>query len=106
MASERLVALGCGFALDDFGTGFGSFTYLKHLPLDYLKLDIEFIRELSRSRRDQRIVSAIVGVAQSLELQTIAEGVEDADTFALLRAMGIDMAQGYFIGRPQPLNGR
>ena len=71
---------GCAVALDDFGTGFGSFTYLKHIPARYLKIDIDFIRELTTSDTDQEVVKAIVGIARSLGKHTIAEGVENPET--------------------------
>ncbi len=101
--AERLSRIGCGFALDDFGTGFGSLTYLKHVPFAYLKIDTEFVRDLSRDRVSQRIVRAVVTIASHLSQKTIAEGVEDAATLSLLRALGVDLAQGYHIARPGPL---
>ncbi|MGZ6644989.1 MAG: EAL domain-containing protein [Solirubrobacteraceae bacterium] len=101
--AERLAGLGCRFALDDFGTGYGSFTYLKRLPVHYLKIDREFVRELASSPRDRHVVQAIVSLADGFEAQTIAEGVEDAETLELLRGYGVDYAQGYHLGRPAPL---
>jgi PAS domain S-box-containing protein len=98
-----LTALGCGLALDDFGTGFGSFTYLRMLPLRYLKIDRSFVRELVRSRDDRRVVRSIVGIAAHFGLRTIAEGVEDAATLELLGDLGADYAQGFHIGRPASL---
>jgi diguanylate cyclase (GGDEF)-like protein/PAS domain S-box-containing protein len=99
---DLLVALGCGVALDDFGTGFGSFVYIKHLAVSQLKIDVEFVRTMPSSPVDQRIVSSIVSVAQARGIQTIAEGVEDAATLDLLRASGVDGAQGFHIARPMP----
>ena len=101
--AEQLLALGCGFALDDFGTGFGGLTYLKHLPADTLKIDIEFVRDLLTSEPDQRLVRAIVDLGHSFGQTTVAEGVEDEQTLQRLREMGVDRAQGYFLGRPGPL---
>jgi len=101
--AERLRAIGCSFALDDFGVGFGTFTYLKHMAVDYLKIDIEFVCDLARNATDRRVVSAIVGVARDFGMKTIAEGVEDAPTLDLLREMGVDYAEGYWIGRPAPI---
>ncbi|MBI5284537.1 MAG: EAL domain-containing protein [Chloroflexi bacterium] len=100
---RTLRAVGCGFALDDFGVGFSSFSHLKHLPVDYLKIDGSFIRDLPRSPVDQHLVQAIVGVARGLGKRTIAEFVGDGETLRLLREYGVDFAQGYFIGRPMPL---
>ncbi len=97
-------ALGCRFALDDFGTGYGTFTYLKHIPIDYLKIDIEFVRDLLNSQDDERLVRAIVAMARDLGKTTIAEGVEDAATLERLRELGVDQAQGYHIGRPAEIH--
>ncbi len=96
--------LGCRFALDDFGTGYGTFTYLKHIPIDYLKIDIEFVRDLLNSQEDERLVRAIVAMARDLGKTTIAEGVEDALTLERLRELGVDQAQGYHIGRPAEIH--
>jgi EAL domain-containing protein (putative c-di-GMP-specific phosphodiesterase class I) len=101
--TDRLERIGCRFALDDFGTGYAPLTYLKHLPIRYLKIDIEFVRDLAESERSRAVLAGIVGLAAGLGLHTIAEGVEDADTLALLGDMGVDLAQGYHIGRPAPV---
>jgi PAS domain S-box-containing protein len=101
--AERLCELGCGFALDDFGTGYGSFTYLKHVPVSYIKIDTEFVRTLRAGSPDRQVVSAIVDVARNFGIQTIAEGVESEDSVALLRTLSVDYAQGYHFGRPAPL---
>ena len=98
--AEQLSELGCGFALDDFGTGYGSFTYLKHLPVDYLKIDIEFVRHLKPDSPDLQVVSAIIDVARKFGIQTVAEGVENEEALELLRELGADFAQGYHLGRP------
>jgi diguanylate cyclase (GGDEF)-like protein/PAS domain S-box-containing protein len=98
-----LRSLGCSLALDDFGTGFGSFYYLKHLPVGYVKLDGEFIKNLPRSPVDGHVVRAIVGVARALGIKTVAESVTDAETIDLLREHGVDYAQGFYVGRPAPL---
>ena len=99
--AEALGELGCRFAIDDFGTGFGSFSYLKHLPAAFLKIDGEFVQS-PRSRTDELVIEAIVGMAQGLGKQTIAEFVGDEETVTMLRAAGVDYAQGYYIGRPFP----
>ncbi len=99
---ERLRELGCGFALDDFGTGFGSFTHIKHLPYDTIKIDGDFVRGVTGSRQDRAVVEAMVHVAQATGKRTVAEFVGDAETLELLVALGVDMAQGYHLGRPVP----
>jgi diguanylate cyclase (GGDEF)-like protein/PAS domain S-box-containing protein len=98
--AERLVALGCRFALDDFGTGFASFTYLKRLPVQYLKIDIDFVRDVAHSQRDMFVVRAIVALANDFGQQTIAEGVETQATADVLCDLGVTYAQGYLFGRP------
>jgi EAL domain-containing protein (putative c-di-GMP-specific phosphodiesterase class I) len=104
--ADRLDAIGCHFALDDFGTGYAAFTYLKHLPIRYLKIDIDFVRDLVQNPRSRAVVAGIVGVAAGFGQRTIAEGVEDASTLALLRELGVDLAQGFYIGRPAPITSR
>jgi PAS domain S-box-containing protein len=101
--TDRIARLGCALALDDFGTGYGSFTYLKHLPVQYIKIDTDFIRELAHNRADRRIVQSIVGIAKGFGIETIAEGVEDQDTLRMLIEFGIDYAQGFHIDRPAPV---
>jgi diguanylate cyclase (GGDEF)-like protein len=98
--AQTVTNLGCGLGLDDFGTGFSSFSYLKELPVQHLKLDIEFIRELPSSPGDQRLVQAMVQFAKALGQETVAEGIEDAETLALVRAFDVDYAQGFHIGEP------
>jgi EAL domain-containing protein (putative c-di-GMP-specific phosphodiesterase class I) len=95
-------ALGCAIALDDFGAGFGSFHYLKHLPFRYLKIDGDFIRNLPDSLNDQLVVKALVGLVRGMGRSTIAEFVGDRRTIELLREFGVDYAQGFEVGRPQP----
>jgi EAL domain-containing protein (putative c-di-GMP-specific phosphodiesterase class I) len=100
---SRIEQIGCALAIDDFGTGFGSLTYLKHLPVRYLKIDMEFVRGIAESAADRAIVQSIVTIAGSLGMRTIAEGVEDQATLDALRGLGVDFAQGYHLGRPAPL---
>jgi PAS domain S-box-containing protein len=100
----RLRQLGCAFALDDFGIGHGTFTYLQHLPVDYLKIDLAFVRELLRGDSNRDVVLAIIGVAEQFGIKTIAEGIEDQATLDELRRLGVDYAQGYWIGRPVALD--
>jgi len=101
--TDRLEAIGCHFALDDFGTGYAPLTYLKHLPVRYLKIDTEFVRDLVDSDRSRAVVSSIVSLGASLGQLTIAEGVEDRETLVVLRELGVDLAQGFHIGRPSPI---
>jgi EAL domain-containing protein (putative c-di-GMP-specific phosphodiesterase class I) len=103
--ARGLAALGCGLALDDFGTGYGSFTYLKRLPITHLKIDIEFVRDLVTHPDNLHVVKAIVSLARAFGLKTIAEGVEDEQILTLLRAEGVDFAQGFHLGRPAPISG-
>lgn len=101
--AQRATELGCGLALDDFGTGFGSFTYLRRLPLRYLKIDRSFVAGVTDSIDDRRVVQCIIGIAEQFGLQTIAEGVEDQATLEMLGKMGSDFAQGFHVARPGPL---
>ncbi len=97
---QKLIELGCEFALDDFGTGYSSFTYLKELPMQYVKIDGQFVKNLNRSKVDQAMVRAIGDVARTLGKKTIAEFVENQASLNLLARLGIDYAQGYFVGKP------
>ena len=101
--AARIRALGCRLALDDFGTGYGGLTYLKHLPVDLVKIDIEFVRDALVSSASRHVITAVVTLARSLGINTIAEGIEDAATLRLLGELGVDQAQGYHLGRPAPL---
>ena len=99
-----LHGMGCQFALDDFGSGVGSFSNLKTLPLDYLKIDGSFIRNLARDSVNQAMVTAMIKLARTLNFKVIAEQVEDSAAEEAARRMGVDYLQGYAIGRPQPLD--
>jgi len=101
--ADALHELGCKLALDDFGTGYGSFTYLKQLPVDYLKIDLEFIRDVAFNDASRHLVEAVVGIAGSFGLATVGEGVEDAECLEILARLGVDFAQGYHLGRPSPI---
>jgi diguanylate cyclase (GGDEF)-like protein len=92
--------LGCQLAIDDFGSGYSSFSYLKRLPVDYLKIDGSFIKGLARDRVDQAMVRMVGEVARAAGIETVAEYVHNAATLDLLAKYGIDYAQGYFIGKP------
>ncbi len=98
----RMQQLGCRIALDDFGVGFSSFSYLKHLRADIIKIDGSFIREIDASREDQLFVKALVDVARGMGMQTTAEFVESEQALAMVRSLGVDYAQGYYIGKPAP----
>lgn len=98
--AEQLAALGCRLALDDFGAGFGSFVYLKQLPFDVIKIDGEFVRHCAGSATDRVILESLLHAARGLDKITVAEFVEDAETETLLRELGVDYVQGYFVGRP------
>ncbi|MCA1797958.1 MAG: EAL domain-containing protein [Xanthomonadaceae bacterium] len=99
---DAMHALGCRIALDDFGSGLSSFAYLKALPVDYLKIDGAFVRDLLTDPVDQAMVSAIVRVGQAMGIRTIAEFVDSESALEMLRAMGVDYVQGYAIHKPQP----
>jgi len=100
---RELKEIGCRFALDDFGTGFSSFAYLKYLPVDYLKIDGTFVRDIVTDPVDQAMVRSINQIAHSLGKQTIAEFVESAAVLDRLAAFGVNYAQGYHVGGPAPL---
>lgn len=97
---QELKALGCSIALDDFGSGVSSFGYLKNLPVDFLKIDGGFVQNMVHNPIDRVIVEAINRIGHTLNMITVAEWVEDEETLALLRAIGIDVVQGNHIGRP------
>jgi PAS domain S-box-containing protein len=100
--ATALTELGCSLAIDDFGPVDGSLTNLDRYSPDYLKIDMEFVRQLSSSAAAEQVVKDIVALAADLGQKTIAEGVEDEVTLSLLDALGVDFAQGYYIGRPTP----
>jgi diguanylate cyclase (GGDEF)-like protein/PAS domain S-box-containing protein len=107
-AARRFVGvlhgIGCKFALDDFGSNLGSFSSLKNLPMDYLKIDGSFMRNLARDSVNQAMVAATIKLARSLNFKVIAEQVEDASGLDAARSMGVDYLQGYAIARPRPLS--
>jgi diguanylate cyclase (GGDEF)-like protein len=97
---ESLRNLGCELALDDFGTGYSSFSYLQRLPVDYIKIDGCFIKDLVDKPVDQKMIRLIAEIGQEAGMKIIAEYVQSGPTLALLGELGIDMAQGFYIGRP------
>jgi diguanylate cyclase (GGDEF)-like protein len=99
---QQLRDLGVGISIDDFGTRYSSLTYVKHFPVDRLKIDQSFVRDLGSNPHDAAIVRAIISLGHSLELDVVAEGVESAEQLAILVAEGCDEVQGYFFGKPVP----
>jgi EAL domain-containing protein (putative c-di-GMP-specific phosphodiesterase class I) len=95
--------LGCQLVLDDFGCGLSSFAYLRDLPVDFLKIDGDFVRRVAKSSIDRALVESINQVGHVMGLETIAEGVEDDDTLQVLRQVGVDYVQGYLLDEPRPL---
>jgi EAL domain-containing protein (putative c-di-GMP-specific phosphodiesterase class I) len=101
--AEHLRDRGCRLALEDFGAGFGSFYYLKHLPFDYVKIDGEFVQHAAAGNVDQLVIEAVVGLAQGLGKETIAEFVTNETTKRTVTRLGVDYVQGYHIGKPVPV---
>jgi EAL domain-containing protein (putative c-di-GMP-specific phosphodiesterase class I) len=99
----RLREMGCRFSLDDFGSGLSSFEYLRNLPVDYLKIDGAFVRNISNDPIDKAMVQSINQVGHVMGISTIAEFVEDDRTLKLLKQIGINYAQGFAIAKPRPL---
>jgi EAL domain-containing protein (putative c-di-GMP-specific phosphodiesterase class I) len=97
---SEIRSIGCQFALDDFGAGLSSFSYLKAIPVDYLKIDGSFVRGIDADPMNYAIVQAINEIGHVAGLQTIAEFVEDEESLELLKGIGVDLAQGYYIERP------
>ena len=101
---ERLKARGVQISIDDFGTGYSSLAYLRRFPIDKLKIDIAFVRDITRNPDDAAIARTIIRMAHSLKLEVIAEGVETAAQLAYLRRHHCDQIQGYYFSRPLPLS--
>ena len=101
-AISSLKKVGCKFALDDFGVGYSSFSYVRHLDIDYVKIDGSFIRQINDNLEDRVFVKALNDVAKGMGIETIAEMVEDEDAEEHIRQIGIDYGQGYHFGRPGP----
>ncbi|RRO18856.1 EAL domain-containing protein [Saccharopolyspora rhizosphaerae] len=101
---QELRRYGVRLAIDDFGTGYSSLAQLLRLPLDSLKIDRSFINDIARSRDSEALVTSIMAMAHAVDLGVIAEGVENASQLAVLRRLGCDQAQGYYLGRPTPVH--
>lgn len=97
---EKLAAVGCRIALDDFGVGFSSFSYLKQMPLSYVKMDGSYVRELERSPQERVFVKCLTEMVSGFEMYTVAEFVESEEILQVLKALGVKYAQGYLIGKP------
>jgi EAL domain-containing protein (putative c-di-GMP-specific phosphodiesterase class I) len=100
---SQLRELGVRVAMDDFGTGYSSLSYLQKLPIDKIKIDRSFIRNLAESESSVAIVRAVIDIAKVRDMVTTAEGVETDEQLALLRRLGCTQIQGYIIGKPMPL---
>jgi EAL domain-containing protein (putative c-di-GMP-specific phosphodiesterase class I) len=100
---EVLHGIGCEFSLDDFGSGLGSFSSLKHLPIDYLKIDGTYTRNLRTDQVNQEMVAAMIKLARTMQFRIVAEQVENQEDFDWLRNSGVDFVQGRFIEAPTPL---
>jgi len=99
----RLAAAGLACSIDDYGAGLSSFAYLKRIEADELKLDKSVVDEIGRSRRDALVTRSVIDLAHGLGMRVVAEGVEDGETAAVVAALGCDLGQGFFFGRPAPL---
>jgi len=100
---QELKAIGCKFLLDDFGSGMSSFAYLKNLPVDFLKMDGGFVKDITRNDIDLAMAKSIQSIAEAMKIKTIAEFVEDAETMKLLKKMGVDYGQGFYLSSPMPI---
>lgn len=99
-----LLEQGVVFAIDDFGTGYSSLSLLRNLPIQILKIDRSFVRQIDHDQKDAAIARSIVSLAHSMGLQVVAEGVETEEQYTALKALGCQMFQGYLFGRPQPVD--
>jgi EAL domain-containing protein (putative c-di-GMP-specific phosphodiesterase class I) len=100
--TRALVAEGFRFALDDFGVGFSSFRYLRELPVASLKFDISYVQSLATQPENRVFVRGIAEICRGLGIKTVAEGVESVEVLTVLKELGVDRAQGHYVGRPSP----
>ena len=100
---RKLNQLGCHFSIDDFGTGFSTFSYLKQLPAQHVKIDGSFVRDMLNDPIDLALVKAVNDISHSLDKHSVAEYVESKEIFEALKEIGIDYGQGYFIAKPMPI---
>ena len=100
---KHLRSMGITVALDDFGTGYSSLSYLSSFPIDKIKIDRSFVRDLANNSGNMAIISAMIGIGRSLDIEILAEGIEDRETLEMLRIAGCQEAQGYYLGRPRDL---
>jgi EAL domain-containing protein (putative c-di-GMP-specific phosphodiesterase class I) len=99
---KRLKSIGVSLSIDDFGTGYSSLSYLKKFPVDFVKIDQSFVKDVATDPDATSLVTAIISMAHSLNLKTIAEGVETEDQWKILRLLKCDMAQGYYFSTALP----
>ena len=100
---ERMKIIGVRFSLDDFGTGLSSYSYLRNLPVDYLKIDGIFVKDIKNNPSDHAVVKSINEIGHCMGKKTIAEFVEDEETLEILREIGVDYAQGWGVGKKMPI---
>ena len=96
--------MGITLSIDDFGTGYSSLAYLRNLPVGELKIDKSFVLHMAEDQQDRKIVQSIINLAHNLEMRVVAEGIENQQTLDMLISMGCDHGQGYYIGRPMPID--
>jgi EAL domain-containing protein (putative c-di-GMP-specific phosphodiesterase class I) len=99
---DNLHAMGMDLSIDDFGTGYSSLAYLKQLPVNELKIDKSFVLKMDKDNADSRIVKSTIDLAHNMQLRVVAEGVENQQVMQLLRELGCDQVQGYFLSKPMP----
>lgn len=99
---KEMQSMGVKISIDDFGTGYSSLAYFKSLPINELKIDQSFVFDLVKDKANENLVRLMIDLAHSFELQTVAEGIEDRETFNALKSMGCNLAQGYYIAKPMP----